>query len=102
MIETLRADVRFAGRMLHAGATTSSDDLRELPEVPERAWQLGTRAAISTVFTAGGVTYALSFGSVEPTLKPFGKQDHIYVQVLAAFFATHYRSAGKSAPKAAS
>jgi diguanylate cyclase (GGDEF)-like protein len=51
--------------------------------------KLGWRGVISTHFTAGGSTYALTFASVVPTVKPFGGEDHAYVEVLSAFFSTH-------------
>ncbi len=72
------------------GGTHGFDDIQQTDRVTElvkaRAW----RAMMVTSFTAGGATYVLAFASRTPTVKPFGAQDHAYVEVLASFFATHY------------
>jgi len=72
---------------LAAGKTQSWDDW-EARKIPSKQRALGWRAVITTHFTAGGASYALTFASAETTLKPFGPQDHAYVEVLGAFFAT--------------
>ena len=73
---------------LEAGETQSWDDW-EAREVASKQRALGWRAVITTHFTAGGSSYALTFASAETALKAFGPQDHAYVEVLAAFFSTH-------------
>ena len=73
---------------LAAGGTRSWDDLQG-SDLSARTRKLGWRGVISTHFTAGGSTYALTFASVVPAAKPFGVEDHAYIEVLSTFFATH-------------
>ena len=85
-------DDTFIVHALNAGGTQSWDDLLTLEDRHKyHAQAQGWRAAIATPFSAGGSVYALTFGSTEPALKPFGAQDHAYVEVLASFFATHFQ-----------
>jgi diguanylate cyclase (GGDEF)-like protein len=85
-------DETFIVKALNAGGTQSWDDLLTLEHHPQyHAQAQGWRAAIATPFSAGGSVYALTFGSTEPAIKPFGAQEHAYVQVLASFFATHFQ-----------
>jgi diguanylate cyclase (GGDEF)-like protein len=81
-------DRTVVAHTLASGGTQSWDDWEER-DVATKQRSLGWRAVISTHFTAGGATYALTFASAETTLKSFGPQDHAYVEVLAAFFSTH-------------
>ena len=85
-------DETFIVKALNAGGTQSWDDLLTLEDRRQyHAQAQGWRAAIATPFSAGGSVYALTFGSTEPALKPFGAQEHAYVQVLASFFANHFQ-----------
>ena len=56
-----------------------------MPATRER----GTRSCVITTFTAGIATWALSFTSTRTARRPFSRQDHAYVEVLASFFANH-------------
>lgn len=91
--QRLDANATIAGRLLRGGdgGTNSWDDLATVADMPVRSRALGMRSAIATVFDAGGTTYGLSFGMTEPNVRPFGRQDQTFVQVLAAFFATHFQ-----------
>ena len=73
---------------LQRGGTQSWDDMRGSGEVLGYARECEWRAVISTHFTAGGTTHALTFASTEPASQAFHVQDHRYVEVLAQFFAT--------------
>lgn len=67
--------------------TQGWDDLATLSVVPNAAAWLGWRAAISTQFNTGGQRYSLTFASPEPMIAPFGPEDFVYVELLAAAFA---------------
>ena len=63
------------------------DDLATLPEPPLAVAALGWRALISTLFEASGERYVLTFASPEPASIPFGGDDLVYVDVVAASIA---------------
>jgi diguanylate cyclase (GGDEF)-like protein len=44
-----------------------------------------------TTFVAGGATWVLSFRSNDAAFRPFGKQEHTYIEILASFFANHFQ-----------
>jgi diguanylate cyclase (GGDEF)-like protein len=52
-----------------------------------RVW----RAHLMTTFVAGGATWVLSFRSNDAAFRPFGKQEHTYIEILASFFANHFQ-----------
>ena len=74
---------------LAAGETQFWDDWEHAGGGDSKQRTLGWRAVITTHFTAGGATYALTFASALSALRPFGPQDRAYIEVLAAFFSTH-------------
>ena len=91
------AETIIAGVLRAGGGTRSWDDLQTSSDRSERVRMLGWRAMITTTFSAGGATYALTFSSTEPMDKPFGEQDHTYVEVLASFFSAYYQQHWQSA-----
>jgi diguanylate cyclase (GGDEF)-like protein len=85
-----------AGTLLAGGGTQSWDDLEATESMTQNARAHGWRAMITTTFTAGGATYVLSFASNQAAAKPFGSQDHAYIEVIASFFTTHYQQRWQS------
>jgi diguanylate cyclase (GGDEF)-like protein len=85
-----------ASTLLAGGGTKSWDDLEASDDITANARSHGWRAMITTTFSAGGATYVLSFSSNQPTAKPFGAQDHAYIEVIASFFSTHYQQQWQS------
>ena len=79
------------GRLLdEGGGTRSWDDVEESPFADNAKRQKHrTRSLAITTFVAGGSTWALSFASDLPASRPFGAQEHAYMEVLASFFANH-------------
>ena len=71
-----------------AGRTQAWDDCQSLPNLPESAKVWGVRSMLTTRFVANGTTYVLTLGSQETTTgKPFGAEDHEYIEVLGSFFS---------------
>jgi len=68
-------------------ATQSWDEIRGDGPAQQRARARNWRSFICTTFDGGGSRYVLAFSSTVPTTKPFGSQEHAYVEVLASFFA---------------
>jgi diguanylate cyclase (GGDEF)-like protein len=66
-------------------------DTDERLRARSRIREIGWRSLVLAPFKVGGVTYVLEFGSFHPTEKPFGPQDHAYVEILVSLFATHFR-----------
>jgi diguanylate cyclase (GGDEF)-like protein len=89
-------DTIVAESLRAGGGTQSWDDLDAANHNTQLARAHGWRAMITTTFSAGGSTYVLSFASNQPTAKPFGPQDHAYIEVLASFFSTHYQQRWQS------
>ncbi len=71
----------------------SWDDVASEPALAGvgRVRELGLRAQISVPFTAGDAGYVLTFASLEPVAEPFTNDDHVYVKLLADFFAGRIR-----------
>jgi diguanylate cyclase (GGDEF)-like protein len=85
------------GVLADGGGTRSWDDLTKSAEITPNARAHGWRAMMTTTFIAGGSTYVLSFASNESATKPFGPQDHAYIEVLASFFSAYYQQHWQSA-----
>lgn len=85
-----------APTLLAGGGTQSWDDLESSDRITANARAHGWRAMITTTFSAGGSTYVLSFASNHPAAKPFGPQDHAYIEVIASFFSAHYQQRWQS------
>lgn len=86
----LRLDATVVGTVLASGGGTHSwDDIQAsdlpAPLVRSRGW----RSYLTTTFSAGGSTWALTFASSVPSSTPLGPQDHTYIEVLASFFANN-------------
>lgn len=81
--ETLIAQV------LAAGGTFAWDDFDVSGIRTRGPARRGWRSAIATTFAAGGVTYNLTFASMEPTADPFGPSEFAYIQIVASFFTRH-------------
>lgn len=81
---------------LASGGTHSQDDALTDADSSAHVRALGWRAMITAFFRAGGAVYVLLFASTQPTLMPFGPQDHAYAEVIAAFFATHFQQRWQS------
>jgi len=79
--------------VLPTGSVRTWDDVLTDDRIAARSRvrEVGWRSLVLASFNAGGVTYALTFGAFLPTQKPFGPQDHAYVEILAALFATHFQ-----------
>lgn len=87
----------IVGKTLREGSGTYAfDDITEADHPAPNARRLSWRSRIGTSFTAGGSTYTLVFSSREPSSKPFGPQDKAYVEVLAAFFSSHFQQKWQS------
>jgi diguanylate cyclase (GGDEF)-like protein len=87
----------IVGKTLQAGGGTYAfDDIKETDHPAPTERRLAWRSRIGTSFTAGGSTYTLVFSSREPTAKLFGSQDKAYVEVLAAFFSSHFQQKWQS------
>jgi diguanylate cyclase (GGDEF)-like protein len=52
-----------------------------------RLWDLGVRAVIGTAFRVGAEQYFLMFGTLESPGRPFDRDDSVFVELLASFFA---------------
>jgi diguanylate cyclase (GGDEF)-like protein len=88
----------IVGAVLKSGGGTRSwEDLEATNDISDRARAHGWRAMITTTFTAAGSTYMLTFTSATPTVKPFGAQDHAFIEVLASFFSAYYQQHWQSA-----
>ena len=88
----------IVGGVLHAGGGTRAwDDLEASDDISLRAREHGWRAMITTIFSAGGATYVLTFTASAPTARPFGSQDRAFIEVLAAFFSAHYQQRWQTA-----
>jgi diguanylate cyclase (GGDEF)-like protein len=74
---------------LQSSVTRSWEDIQATNDVTPLLLAYDWRAVIRTTFTAGASSYLLAFVSNQPATKPFGPQDHAYVEVLASFFAAH-------------
>ena len=84
----------FLSDLLAQGEGTHSWDDLALSDIASRvARRRHWRAAIGTTFPAAGKTYAVGFGSLEAMREPFGPLEHVYVDVLAAFFARNVQDA---------
>lgn len=84
-----RADTLHV-RDLTVARTQSWDDCQAVPDLPEGPRRAGLRSQITTQFTASGLRYVLTFGSIEePSTIPFGVEDNDYVEVLASILARH-------------
>lgn len=79
-------DDTIIGTALDTAGTQSWDDLQAVEGLPRRARTQGRLAVIVTMFYAGGSSYVLAFGSMEPATKPFNVQDRAYVEILGSFF----------------
>jgi diguanylate cyclase (GGDEF)-like protein len=79
--------------VLSTEAIRSWDDIftDDLMAARSRVREVGWRSLVLAPFKAGAVTYALTFGSFVPTEKPFGPQDHAYVEILASIFVAHFQ-----------
>jgi diguanylate cyclase (GGDEF)-like protein len=71
------------------GGTRAWDDILESDVASSFALAHETRALIVTTFGAGNSTWGLSFASVDAASVPLGPRDHVYIDVLASFFANH-------------
>lgn len=84
------ARTKIEGTIVAVVARTQAwNDLTALDPAPASVPLLGWRSVISTQFTAGASRYSMSFASTEPVAVPFGPDDYAYVELLAAFFASH-------------
>jgi diguanylate cyclase (GGDEF)-like protein len=81
---------------LRVGVTRSWDDIQATEDVTPLVVAYDWHAVIRTTFAAGGSSYLLSFVSNVPMAKPFGPEDHAYVEILAAFFAAHHHQQWQS------
>jgi diguanylate cyclase (GGDEF)-like protein len=83
-------DRTIGGKVIAEGTGTRSwDDILAAEYSSTFALAHKTRALIVATFRAGNTTWGLSFASVETTSVPFGPRDHVYIDVLASFFANH-------------
>jgi diguanylate cyclase (GGDEF)-like protein len=81
-------------QVLRYGLTRAWNDLRDDPLITAaRITFFGWRSAIATPFEAAGTQYVLSFFSPEPNREAFTADDHAYLELLATFFAAHFRQA---------
>jgi diguanylate cyclase (GGDEF)-like protein len=71
------------------GRTQAWNDLASSVDPPPIASLLGWRAALSTQFVAGDLTYSLTYASSEPTTIAFDAEDIAYIELLGSFFANH-------------
>jgi diguanylate cyclase (GGDEF)-like protein len=80
--------------VIRTGITRSWDDIQADPLAArrKRVTQLRWRSMIITPLRAAGATYYLCFVSTSAAVKPFGKEDHAYVELLGSLFATHLQS----------
>lgn len=80
--------------VIRTGLTRSWNDMQADPLVVrrKRVKELRWRCMIGTQLRAAGATYYLGFVSTSPALKPFGREDHAYVELLGSLFATHLQS----------
>lgn len=90
------ADTIVGKTLQSGGGSYMFDDIKESDHPRPTERRLSWRSRIGTSFTAGGSTYTLAFSSREPTAKPFGPQDKAYVEVLAAFFSSHFQQKWQS------
>jgi diguanylate cyclase (GGDEF)-like protein len=87
---TVPLDRTIIGKVLAEGTHTRSwDDLESSSYRSNFSSVHHTRAMIVTTFIAGATTWGISFISSEAAAKPLGPQDHVFVEVLASFFANH-------------
>jgi diguanylate cyclase (GGDEF)-like protein len=78
------------GAILAEGTTTRSwNDVETSPYRSDFSAAHQTHAMIVTTFKAGATTWGISFISSAPAIKPLSPQDHVFVEVLASFFANH-------------
>jgi diguanylate cyclase (GGDEF)-like protein len=78
------------GKILAEGGGTRSWDDTQATVFSNPLWRsIGARSFVVTTFTAGGASWALAFASGRTSSKPLGPQDHVYIEVLASFFANH-------------
>jgi len=75
--------------LAEGGGTRSWDDTQATAFSNPLARSIGARSFAVTTFTAGGTTWALAFASGRTSSKPLGPQDHVYIEILASFFANH-------------
>jgi DNA-binding response OmpR family regulator len=80
--------------VIRTGHTRSWDDIQADPLAVrrKRVMELRWRSMIITPLRAAGASYFLTFVATSPALKPFGKDDHAYVELLGSLFATHLQS----------
>jgi diguanylate cyclase (GGDEF)-like protein len=88
--QLLPLDATVVGTVLAAGGGTQSWDDIQVSDLPAPLVRLrGWRSFLTSTFSAGGSTWALTFASSVPSNTPLGPQDHTYVEVLASFFANN-------------
>jgi len=71
------------------GGTQSWENLPDAPQAELSSEDIQERSVVVTTFRAGSATWALKFSSSMPTEKPFGVEEHAYIEVLASYFASH-------------
>ena len=88
------AETMFAQTLRHG--RTVSRDLPSVASLSLTARGLGWSASVSSPLRAGGATYSLAFGSTQPMFNSFSPEDYAYIEVIAAFFATHFQQRWQS------
>jgi diguanylate cyclase (GGDEF)-like protein len=71
------------------GGSRSWSDVRASEPQLDFSNGQGTRSCIVTTFDAGNSTWALTFASGSPAVRPFGVLEHAYIDVLTSVFSNH-------------
>ncbi|MGA3037986.1 MAG: GGDEF domain-containing response regulator [Vulcanimicrobiaceae bacterium] len=78
----------IVGKFLADGGGTQSWE--NLPDDAESSSAESHECSVVvTTFSAGNATWALKFSSSTPAERPFGVEEHAYIEVLASYFASH-------------